>query len=104
MFMTEKDFKIERIQDGSFRVTRTDIDGDYHTHMLSKRLIKTVIHNLCYNKIPLNSRNYTLISMYRLSGDKKYRNKIKKILDTRKQKGNKDNYYNPGRKRSGGNF
>lgn len=27
MPMTEKDFKIERIQDGSFRVTRTDIDG-----------------------------------------------------------------------------
>lgn len=40
MPMTEKDFKIERIQDGSFRVTRTDIDGDYHTHMLSKRLAK----------------------------------------------------------------
>lgn len=33
--MTEKDFKIERIQDGSFRVTRTDIKGDYHSHMLS---------------------------------------------------------------------
>ena len=25
--MTEKDFKIEKIQDGSFRVTRTDIAG-----------------------------------------------------------------------------
>lgn len=104
MFMTEKDFKIERIQDGSFRVTRTDIDGDYHTHMLSKRLTKTVIHNLCYNKIPLNSRNYTLISMYRLSNDEKYCEKIQKILDTRKQKGKKDYYYNPGRKYSGGNF
>ena len=34
MPMTEKDFKIEKIKDGSFRVTRTDIDGDYHTHML----------------------------------------------------------------------
>lgn len=53
--MTEKDFKIERIQDGTFRVTRTDIDGDYHTHMKSKQLAKTVIHNVCYNKIPLNS-------------------------------------------------
>ena len=104
MPMTEKDFKIEKIKDGSFRVTRTDIDGDYHTHMLSKRLAKTVIHNLCYNKIPLNSRNYTLISMYRLSGEKKECEKIQKILDTRKQKGKKDYYYNPGRKRSGGNF
>ena len=102
--MTEKDFKIERIQDGSFRVTRTDIDGDYHTHMKSKQLAKTVIHNVCYDKIPLNSRDYTLISMYRLSNDEKYRSKIQEILDTRKQKGKKDYYYNPSRKRSGGNF
>lgn len=102
--MTEKDFKIERIQDGSFRVTRTDIKGDYHSHMLSKRLAKTVIHNVCYNKIPLNSRNYTLISMYRLSDSKEYRDKIQEILDTRKQKGKKNNYYNSNRKRSGGIF
>ena len=104
MLITEKDFEIKRIQDGTFRVTRTDIDGDYHTHMKSKQLAKTVINNVCTGKIPLNSQNYTLISMYRLSGDKKYRNKIKEILDTRKQKGKKDNYYNPSRYKSGGNF
>ena len=102
--MTEKDFKIDKLKDGSFRVTRTDINGDYHTHMKSKRLAKTVICNVCYDKIPLNSRNYTLISMYRLSNDEKYREKIQEILDTRKQKGKKDDYFNPGRKRSGGNF
>ena len=102
--MTEKDFKTERIQDGTFRVTRTDIKGDYHIHMLSKRLAKTVIHNVCYDKIPLNSRDYTLISMYRLSNDEKYRDKIHEILNTRRQKGKKDYYYNPGRKHSGGNF
>lgn len=86
MPMTEKDFKIEKIKDGSFRVTRTDIYGDYHTHMKSKRLAKTVIHNVCYGKIPLNSQNYTLISIYRLSDSKEYRDKTQKILDTRKQK------------------
>ena len=104
MLMTEKDFEIKRIQDGTFRVTRTDIDGDYHTHMKSKQLAKTVIHNVCYGKIPLNSRDYTLISMYRLSNDEKYRDKIHEILNTRRQKGKKDYYYNPSRKRSGGNF
>ncbi len=102
--MTEKDFKIDRLQDGSFRVTRTDIYGDYHTHMKSKQLAKTVIHNVCYGKIPLNSRDYTLISIYRLSDSKEYRDKIQKILDTRKQKGKKDNYYNPSRYKSGRNF
>lgn len=104
MPMTEKDFRIDRLKDGSFRVTRTDIKGDYHTHMKSRRLAKTVIHNVCYGKIPLNSRDYTLISMCRLSDNEKYRSKIQEILDTRKQKGKKDYYYNPGRKRSGGNF
>lgn len=102
--MTEKDFKIDKLKDGTFRVTRIDISGDYHTHMKSKQLAKTVIHNVCYGKIPLNSRDYTLISMYRLSNDEKYRSKIQEILDTRKQKGKKDNYYNPSRKHSGGNF
>nr|DAN05198.1 MAG TPA: hypothetical protein [Caudoviricetes sp.] len=99
--MTEKDFKIERIQDGTFRVTRIDIKGDYHTHMKSKQLVKTVIYNVCNGKIPLNTRNYTLISMYRLSNDVKYRDKIQEILDTRKQKGRKDNYCNPSRYKSG---
>lgn len=102
--MNEQDFKIDKLQDGTFRVTRIDIDGDYHTHMKSKQLAKAVIHNVCNDKIPLNSRNYTLISMYRLSDNTKYRDKIQKILDTRNQKGKKDFYYNPGRKRSGGNF
>ena len=102
--MNEEDFKIDKLQDGSFRVTRIDIDGDYHTHMKRKRLAKTIIHNVCNGKIPLNSRDYTLISMYRLSNNQKYRDKIQGILDTRKQKGKKDYYYNPGRKRSGGNF
>lgn len=102
--MEENDFRIDRLKDGTFRVTRTDIDGDYHTHMKSKQLAKTVINNVCTGKIPLNSRNYTLISMYRLSDRKEYCDKIQEILETRKQKGKKDNYCNPSRKRSGGNF
>lgn len=102
--MTEKDFRIDRLQDASFRVTRTDISGDYHAHMNSKKLAITVIHNVCSGKIPLYSRNYTLESMYRLSDDENYRDKIKDILEVRKQKGKKDNYYNPGRKHSGGKF
>lgn len=102
--MNKQDFAIDKLQDGTFRVTRTDIEGDYHTHMKSKQLAKTVIHNVCNGKIPLNSRNYTLISMYRLSNNEEYRDKIQEILDTRKQKGKKDNYCNPSRYKSGRNF
>lgn len=88
-------FKIDRLMDGSFRVTRTDISGDYHSHFKSKQLANKVITSVCNGKIPLNSRNYTLISMYRLSNDKKYRNKIQELLNNRKQKGRKDFYFNP---------
>ena len=104
MPMTEKSFKIDRLQDGTFRITRTDIEGDFHTHMKSKSLAKKVIQDVCNNKIPLNSRDYTLESMYRLSNDDNYRSKIETILEVRKQKGKRDYYYNPGRKKSGGNF
>lgn len=102
--MTEKVFIITRLKDGAFRTTRTDIQGDCHTHTKSKRLAMVIIHNVCNGKIPLNSRDYTLESMRRLSNDENYRSKIKEILRVRKQKGKKDNYYNPGRKDSGGRF
>ena len=77
--MNEQDFAIDKLQDGTFRVTRIDIEGDYHTHMKSKQLAKTVIYNVCNGKIPLNTRNYTLISMYRLSNNEEYRDKIQEI-------------------------
>jgi trans-aconitate methyltransferase len=92
---TQNDFKIEKILDGSFRVTRTDVPGDLHTHMLSRNLAKTVIKNVCANKIPLNSRDRTLQSMFRLSNNQKYQDKIEQLLNTRKQKGKKDYYFNP---------
>lgn len=72
--------------------------------MKSKRLAIVIIHNVCAGKIPLNSLDYTLESMYQLSDDENYRNKIKEILVVRKQKGKKDNYYNPIRKDFGGKF
>lgn len=58
--MTEKDFKLERLKDGSFRLTRTDAKEDQHTHLMSKSLAKVIVNNVCNKKIPLNSRNYTL--------------------------------------------
>lgn len=93
--MNESDFTVDRLMDGTFRITRTDIAGDFHTHMKSKKLAKTVIHNVCYGKIPLNSRDYTLISMWRLSNNEEYRKKIDEILENRKQRGRKSQYYNP---------
>ena len=96
---TRKDFKIEKCED-CIRITRTDVDGDLHTHIHSKKLAETIINNVCSEKIPLHSHSRTLESMKRLSDNEKYIEKIEEILGVRKQKGRKQNYFNPGIKKS----
>ena len=96
---TRKDFKIEKCED-CIRITRTDVDGDLHTHVKSKHLAETIINNVCSEKIPLHSHSRTLESMKRLSDNEKYIKKIEEILTVRKQKGRKQNYFNPGIKKS----
>ena len=93
-----EDFRIQRTIDGNFRVTRTDIYGDRHSHFKSRQLAKKVIHNVCIGKIPLNTSDYALESMYRLSDDENYRGKIQELLDTRKSKSKKF-YMNPHKKK-----
>ena len=96
---TRKDFRVEKCED-CIRITRTDVDGDLHTHVKSKHLAETIINNVCSEKIPLHSHSRTLESMKRLSDNEKYIKKIEEILEVRKQKGRKQNYFNPGIKKS----
>lgn len=96
---TRKDFRIDKCED-CIRITRTDIDGDLHTHIHSKKLAEIIINNVCSEKIPLHSRSRTLESMKRLSDNEKYIKKIDEILKVRKQKGRKQHYVNPGIKKS----
>ena len=96
---TRKDFRVEKCED-CIRITRIDIDGDLHTHIHSKQLAETIINNVCSEKIPLHSHSRTLESMKRLSDNEKYIKKIEEILEVRKQKGRKQNYFNPGIKKS----
>ena len=96
---TRKDFRIDKCED-CIRITRTDVDGDKHTHIHSKKLAKTIINNVCSEKIPLHSHSRTLESMKRLSDNEKYVNKINELLNTRMNKGRKQSYHNPGIKNS----
>ena len=96
---TLKDFSIQKCND-CLRITRLDISGDKHTHIHSKQLAETIINNVCSEKIPLHSHSRTLESMKRLSDNEKYIKKIEEILEVRKQKGRKQNYVNPGIKKS----
>lgn len=96
---TRKDFKIEKCDD-CLRITRTDIEVDYHTHIHSRKLAETIINNVCSEKIPLHSHSRTLVSMKRLSNNEKYIRKIDELLIVREQKGRKQTYYNPAIKKS----
>ena len=89
---TRKDFKIEKCED-CIRITRTDVDGDLHTHIHSKKLAETIINNVCSEKIPLHSHSRTLESMKRLSDNEKYIKKIEEILELRRNKSHQT-YYN----------
>ena len=96
---TQKDFRID-VCDDCLRITRTDIEGDLHTHCKSKRLAETIINNVCSEKIPLHSHSRTLVSMKRLSNNEKYITKIDELLEVREQKGRKQTYFNPAIKKS----
>ena len=96
---TRKDFRVEKCED-CIRITRTDVDGDLHTHIHSKKLAETIISNVCSEKIPLHSHSRTLESMKRLSNNDKYIRKIDELLNVRKQKGKKQPYVNPNIKKS----
>ena len=96
---TRKHFRVDKCED-CIRITRTDISGDLHTHIHSKKLAETIINNVCSEKIPLHSHSRTLESMKRLSDNEKYIKKIEEILEVRRQKGIKQNYFNPGIKKS----
>ena len=96
---TRKGFRIDKWED-CIRITRTDVGGDLHTHIHSKKLAETIINNVCSEKIPPHSHSRTLESMKRLSDNENYIKKIEDILEARKQKGRKQNYFNPGIKKS----
>ena len=92
------DFVIDKTKDG-YRVTRINDDMDAHTHLKSRSACNSVIDNVIKKKIPRNTGFYYLISLQRLSTDEKYINKIQELIDVRTQRGVKQYYFNPHKKR-----
>lgn len=62
-----------------------------------------LIDNVLSNKIPTCCGCYYLESHIRLSYDENYIRKIREYIKVKQNK-TKQMYFNPGRKRSGGNF
>lgn len=98
MFTIDRaDFVIDTTIDG-FRVRRIDVEGDLHTHLKSKSACNTVITNVINKKIPKNTGFYYLTSLIRLSTDEKYISKVEELIEVRKSKGKKQNYFRPTKK------
>jgi len=93
----QRDFVIYKTIDG-YRLTRIDNEEDKHTHLKSKSACNIIIQNVVNKKIPKNVGIYYLTSLIRLSDDENYISKIEELIETRKSKGKKQNYYNPHKK------
>lgn len=71
-----------------------------HTHLQSKKRAKDLIRCVKQGCIPRHFDLRCLWSLYRLSDDPEYQNKLQELVRTRKQKGKKLAFYNKsGRRR-----
>lgn len=89
----KENFRINKCDD-CFRLTRTDVEGDLHTHVKSLSLCNLIIKAVCNGKVPLYFSNRCLVSAQRLSNDNEYIAKINAVLHSRKRKGKKQSYVN----------
>ncbi len=67
-----------------------------HTHFKSFKKAKSCIDLVIRHKIPQSESIRFLGSLKRLSDDKEYCDNIEVLIQTKKQKGKKDKYYNRG--------
>lgn len=72
-----------------------------HTHLNSLEACKMAINCVLNRKIPRHFSLYFLGSLERLAKDSKYIEKVKELIEVKKQRGKKEYYYNPqkGRKK-----
>ena len=96
-----KGFYIDKTENG-YRICRQE-DTEKHTHLSNLNPSYRLIDNVLSNKIPTRCGCYYLESHARLSYDENYIRKIREYIKVKQNK-SKQMYYNPGRKRSGGNF
>lgn len=72
-----------------YRVVNTN-GKDNHTHLNNLGVCKKCIKFVKNKKLPLTAKKYLIMSCYRLSIDKKYKNEV---MDLYEKKKNKQKYY-----------
>lgn len=87
-------YKGNRNKDGFIIYNRNKPFKEGHTHLKSLSRCKEVVDNMISKNFPLSWSNFFIVSMLRLSDDKKFSKKLKKLHRTRLQKGKKKSYRN----------
>lgn len=85
---------IFRVKKGYIAYNTKKCFQDGHTHLREFDAAKTAIDLVIKGKIPKSTDTYYLISLIRLSEDNNYIEKIYELINTRRNKGKKQKYYN----------
>lgn len=89
MIYEDDKFRISHTNDG-YLVQNTSMKGFNHTHIHNFGTAMKIVDLARKKKCPYSLPRYLLISLYRISEDEKYKDKIEQILNVPK----KDTYYN----------
>lgn len=95
--ITYKGFYIDKTTTG-YRICRQD-DMKRHTHLKNLNASYSLVDNVNAGKIPIRCSYYYLESHCRLSYDDNYIRKIKEYVEVKQNKGVKQRFFNPHKKK-----
>jgi hypothetical protein len=87
-------FILFQVKNGWIVYNTTKQFEEGHTHLRNKSSALAAINFVLLEKIPRRSSNYYLISLIRISDNPEYVAKVNQLIDTRRSKGKKQDYYN----------
>lgn len=88
-----RDFRVDRLEDGSFRITKVGDPLDRHTHCNSKKQVEVILSHVRESKFNPSLASRTLRSIQRLTTNEELSAKIEQLLLIRKNR-NSQKYAN----------
>lgn len=92
-----KGFFIDRTETG-YRISKQS-DTSIHTHLRNMNPSYKLIDNVVNKRIPRRCGLYYILSHIRIADDEEYKRKLQDYYDVKVNKGKKQFYYNPAKKR-----
>jgi hypothetical protein len=92
-----KGYFIDRTEHG-YRISKQS-DISIHTHLKNLTPSYKLIDNVVNHKMPTRCGLYYLLSHIRLTDNEEYKQKLQDYYDVKLNKGKKQDYYNPHKKK-----